>query len=103
MIETVASNSVREGRTWSRLPEMTETWKSYIKGSADFFALNYYTSRFINTTHELHGQNPSWLKDVTLSYFVSPLWPQAKSKWLYSVSDGLHGILKSVLAFIWIL
>lgn len=99
MIETIASNSVREGRTWSRLPELTETWKSYIKGSADFFSLNYYTSRFINTTNEFDGQRPSWLKDVNLSYSVSPFWPQAKAKWLYSISDGLHGILKYVRRF----
>lgn len=96
MIETIASNSVREGRPWSRLPEMTETWKSYIKGTADFFSLNYYTSRYIEIASKPAGHIPSWLNDANLNYTVSLLWPNGKSKWLYSVPEGLYGILKYV-------
>lgn len=96
MIETLASKSVREGRPWSRLPQMSERWQSYIKGTSDFFSLNYYTSRYIEFATKPADHIPSWLNDSNLNYTFSPLWPVAKSKWLFSVPEGLRGILKYV-------
>ncbi|CAG4938577.1 unnamed protein product [Colias eurytheme] len=39
--------SLMEGHTRSRLPVLTEEEKKLIRGTADFFGLNYYTSRAI--------------------------------------------------------
>ncbi|XP_038218406.1 myrosinase 1-like [Zerene cesonia] len=39
--------SLKEGHTRSRLPTFTEEEKNLIRGTADFFGLNYYTSRTI--------------------------------------------------------
>lgn len=98
MTEMIAANSIREGRAWSRLPEMTEDWRTYINGSADFFSLNYYTSRIVDISSDPSEYPiPSWLHDANLSYHIDPKWIHAKSTWLYSVPEGLRGILKHVL------
>lgn len=91
-------NSIQEGRAWSRLPKMTENWRAYINGTADFFSLNYYTSRIIDVaSNEPEFPVPSWLHDTNLSYHIKSDWIHAKSTWLYSVPEGLRGILKQVL------
>ena len=97
MVEAIASNSVREGRPWSRLPEMSPKIKAYIQGSADFLGLNYYTSRFVsmnNDSSSIVAKNPSWEKDASLNSFIDPSWKRAKSTWLYSVPQGLGDILR---------
>lgn len=94
MIEEIASNSVREGRAWSRLPYMTNEQKEFIQGTADFFGLNYYTSRYVKTAKSPQGHNPSWDHDSNLEYGIDPLWKRAKSTWLYSVPQGLRDLLR---------
>lgn len=97
MVETIADNSIREGRAWSRLPEMSEDWRVYITGTADFFSLNYYTSRLVDRSVNISAYpNPSWLYDTNLSYSTKFEWIHGKSIWLYSVPEGLRGILKYV-------
>lgn len=93
MIEDIASNSVREGRPWSRLPYMTSAKKEFIKGTADFFGLNYYTSRYVKPADRPQGHQPSWDYDANMEYDVDPMWKRAKS-WLYSVPQGLRGLLR---------
>ncbi|CAK1543622.1 unnamed protein product [Leptosia nina] len=39
--------SLKEGYNTSRLPEFTSAEKKFIRGTADFFGLNYYTSRIV--------------------------------------------------------
>lgn len=94
MITQIASNSIREGRSWSRLPVLSEKWIETIRGTADFLGLNYYTSRYVEPLEEPIGQNPSIWRDVMLNFTVLPEWKQAKSKWLYSVPSGIGDILR---------
>lgn len=96
MIENIASNSVREGRAWSRLPMMTDPWKHLIRGSADFFGLNYYTSRMVQLADSKSeaSTTPSWTDDAKLNMSVNASWIQSKSSWLYSVPQGLGDILR---------
>lgn len=94
MQTVINSNSIREGRSWSRLPTLSQKWKEMIRGSADFFGLNYYTSRYVVLANEPHGPNPSWERDNGLTQHVKPEWKQARSKWLYSVPQGLGDILR---------
>lgn len=98
MITQVDSNSVSEGRAWSRLPKFSEQWIKAIRGSADFLGLNYYTSRFVETTSEAVAQNPSYESDIALKGTVSPEWKVSASEWLYSVPQGLGDILRYFIA-----
>lgn len=94
MITSIASNSVREGRSWSRLPSFTEKWIETIRGTADFLGLNYYTSRIVENTSEPEGPNPSYQRDINLKFRVKPEWKQSASDWLYSVPEGISDILR---------
>lgn len=94
MITQIASNSIREGRSWSRLPTFSEEWINLIRGSADFLGLNYYTSRFIEVSDKPIGVNPSYNRDMNLKFIVKPEWKQSASSWLYSVPQGLGDILR---------
>lgn len=63
MITEIAENSKREGLSWSRLPSFSEEWINRIRGSADFFGLNYYASRYIgvaNGSYEHKIENFDW-------------------------------------------
>ncbi|CAD7089713.1 unnamed protein product [Hermetia illucens] len=92
MIRDIASNSKMEGREWSRLPNLDESTKAYIKGTADFFGLNYYTSQYVELGAYAGTKNPSWENDARLNCSVDPSWK--KSSWVYSVPDGLGGLLR---------
>lgn len=95
MIAQIASNSIREGRDWSRLPMLSEQWIETIRGSADFFGLNYYTSRYVELVKETEDSNrPSFYQDTKLKYSVKPEWKKSKSSWLYSVPSGVGDILR---------
>lgn len=94
MITQIASNSIREGRTWSRLPIFSQKWIDMIKGSADFLGLNYYTSRYVEVLKEPVGRKPSIYRDMMLNFTVKPEWKRSRSDWLYSVPSGLGDILR---------
>lgn len=73
MIDEIGNKSEAEGRPWSRMPKMTEDEKKYIKGTADFFALNYYSSRLVKPKPNDPNTPISWLTDSeldTLGKFV---------------------------------
>lgn len=92
MMDVIGTKSINEGRRWSRLPTFTEDEKKALIGSADFLALNYYTSRIISpktTTDSV----PSFEDDSGLDYSVNETWTRGASVWLYSVPDGLHDLL----------
>lgn len=97
MITQIASNSIREGRSWSRLPTFSKQWINLIRGSADFFGLNYYTSRYVEMSKEATGLNPSYVNDVHLTATVKPEWKHSASAWFYSVPTGLGDILRFVM------
>ncbi|XP_045513943.1 lactase-phlorizin hydrolase-like isoform X2 [Pieris brassicae] len=45
--EIIATNSKNEGFSFSRLPPFTTEEINFVKGTYDFFGLNYYTSRVV--------------------------------------------------------
>lgn len=79
-------------RPWSRLPEFTEQEIADLKGSSDFFALNYYTSRYVRPK-EQYPEEYNWESDAGVDLLVDSTWPKAKSSFLYSVPGGLHDLL----------
>lgn len=96
MVQQIGDKSKAEGRPWSRLPEFTPAQKELVRGSADFLALNYYTSRLTWPRIVLDPANDidiSWSADTNLDTGVKDEWKVAKSQWLYSVPEGLHDIL----------
>ena len=83
MIDNVKRNSEEQGRTVSRLPEFTNEEIESLKGSSDFLALNYYTSRYVKHK-ENYPDELDWESDAGIDQFADPKWPRAKSDWLYS-------------------
>jgi beta-glucosidase/6-phospho-beta-glucosidase/beta-galactosidase len=80
MVEEIAKSSAAEGRAWSRLPTLTDEQRELVKGAADFFGFNYYTSRMVEK--KTPGvEPPSWQKDLGLTYKVNESWPIGKSTW----------------------
>lgn len=96
MVEEIAKRSAEEGRPFSRLPTMTDKQRLAIRGTSDFFGINYYTSSFIQINRDkidVH-EAPSWFIDSAIKESVDPTWKRASTLWLYSVPEGLHELLK---------
>lgn len=99
MVETVVSNSVKEGRLWSRLPEWSEDWRKRVRGSADFIGINYYTSRLVDragpaSAPKVWEEGASIFKDMNLLKSVNTSWVKSKSSWLYSVPSGIGDLMR---------
>lgn len=96
MKSQISAVSKRQGCPSSRLPEFTKEEKKMIKGTADFFSLNYYTSRRIKHQDIMHGQ-PSMTTDKEAEQVTDPSWPVATgSSWLAVVPWGLRRLLKYI-------
>lgn len=91
MIDEIRANSLAENRTESRLPKIENI--EFIRGTADFLGLNYYSSRYVEMDNLLPAKKPSWASDTRLKFAVDPKWPYCNT-WLYSVPEGLTGILQ---------
>ncbi|NXA36089.1 LPH hydrolase, partial [Eudromia elegans] len=81
--------------TVAQLPVFTEEEKSWVKGTADFFALSHYTTHLVSagtnstcaTAYESIGN---------FSLHVDPSWPQTASSSIHVVPWGLRRLLKFV-------
>lgn len=92
MIDNINRNSLNEGRSWSRLPEFTQEEINSLKGSANFLALNYYTSRLVRPK-QVYPEEYTWESDAGIDKLINDSWPKGKSDFLYSVPQGLHDSL----------
>lgn len=93
MVKSIEENSFRENRTRSRLPFMDEATKKFLLGSADFFGLNYYTSRLVEM-ETIPISEPTYANDFGVRVSVNDEWMTAPAnKWLYSVPEGLRQLL----------
>ncbi|XP_062069538.1 cytosolic beta-glucosidase isoform X2 [Lepus europaeus] len=89
----IASMSKKQGYPSSRLPEFTEEEKKMIKGTADFFAVQYYTTRLVKHQENKTGEL-SILQDVEIDFFADPSWRGVH--WVYVVPWGLRKLLKHI-------
>lgn len=101
MRHRIVFNSRREGRTQSRLPVLSSKEIREIKGTVDFFSLNYYTSRLVSELTEEQAKRegievPSWEHDLHLLESSSAQWKHSQLHWLYSVPQGMGDILRYV-------
>ncbi|PSN51427.1 Myrosinase 1 [Blattella germanica] len=91
MKRKIAQNSQAEGRLRSRLPEFSAEWIQKIKGSADFFGLNHYSTLMV--TMGRIGDQISREDDAGVLKSANPEWPCGKPKWLKVVPWGLRKLL----------
>lgn len=70
--------SKKEGFQKSRLPEFTDEEIEYIKGTHDFFGLNYYSTYNVRAIPEPPIGSPSFDKDCGVYMYVSPEWPSTQ-------------------------
>lgn len=92
--EYVDRNSVAENRKVSRLPLFSTAEIEYVKGTADFVGLNYYTSHYAEAGSQDWMQYPSIDRDQDVTNTKDDRWPIAKSTWLQSIPQGLRALLK---------
>ncbi|XP_055914975.1 myrosinase 1-like [Eupeodes corollae] len=89
MVKDIATNSREEGRFMSRLPQLDGKWKDIIRGSSDFFGLNYYSSRFLRRASKPLVSSPSYERDANYEIYKNvPLLQQTCDP------EGLEGLLK---------
>lgn len=90
MITEIAKNSKREGLSSSRLPKFSKDWINRIRGTADFFALNYYASRYIGLENGSIDRNKVSYESemIKLRWGTSSIFPSA---------SGLLWILKYLM------
>ncbi|XP_039191841.1 lactase-like protein isoform X1 [Crotalus tigris] len=93
MKSRISAARTEPGSPSSRLPEFTEREKARIKGTADFFALNYYTARKVKHLDHKPSQ-PSLSADKEAEQIIDPSWPVATgNSWLAVVPWGLRRLL----------
>ncbi|XP_078037292.1 myrosinase 1-like [Augochlora pura] len=93
----VAEKSKQQGYKRSRLPEFSSWWINNIKGSADFLAVNHYTSRLVEP-----GDSkliPSYDNDQGVVYDSDPSWKTAASSWLKVVPEGFRDMLRKLAKY----
>ncbi|CAO2636702.1 Lactase/phlorizin hydrolase [Lemmus lemmus] len=88
----VGNRSELQHLAGSRLPSFTEEEKAYIRGTADVFCLNTYSSEFVqHSTPRLNP--PSYEDDRELTVSSNSSWPDSGSFWLKMTPFGFRRIL----------
>ncbi|CAK1594679.1 unnamed protein product [Parnassius mnemosyne] len=77
--ERVAQRSIEQGYPRSRMPEFTDEEKAFVKGAADFFGVNHYTTFLISATEKFSEHAFSDFE--TENHYLDE-WPKSASDWL---------------------
>lgn len=80
-----------------RLPKFSEDEPKPL-GTADFFALNYYTSRKVKDTSSRPSEL-SFTGDQGVEAIIDPSWPLCGVSWLAVVPEGLRKLLKYIKVY----
>uniref|UniRef100_A0A914XJU5 Beta-glucosidase n=1 Tax=Plectus sambesii TaxID=2011161 RepID=A0A914XJU5_9BILA len=100
MREHMAELSKQEGRATSRLPKFTQQEIQSLKGSADFFGLNYYMAHMVKSQKwsESTPNSCQRLRDGGYVEFFDPHWEQigGKQSWIRNTPWGLRNVLNFV-------
>lgn len=97
--QSTGRKSSQQGLGNSRLPAFTPQEKHFIKGTADFFGLGHFTTRYITHKNYHYSKGPNYHTDRDLVELVDPQWPDPGSEWLYSVPWGFRRILNFIKVF----
>ncbi|XP_047505680.1 myrosinase 1-like [Pieris napi] len=94
----IAKNSRAENYSSSRLPALTEEEINLVKGSADFFGVNYYTSRLVGEASH-HEQILVWplfgSRELRLVFSYDSTW-LPRYDWIASYPPGIRRLMKSL-------
>ncbi|XP_013137845.1 PREDICTED: myrosinase 1-like [Papilio polytes] len=98
--KTVAENSKKQGYPRSRLPAMSKDEINLIKGTYDFFGLNYYTSRRVRkaTVDDKFHDWPLGESCVELGAILEydTAWKKGACSWFWVYPEGIRKLLKSI-------
>ncbi|XP_044013858.1 myrosinase 1-like [Aphidius gifuensis] len=94
MKQRIKENSYLEGLSTSRLPELSKSMIKLIKGTSDYFGLNYYTSRM--TTNVKKTQSEKWFDDSGVDMTINNKWKTDAATWLPIVPEGLGDMLRII-------
>ncbi|XP_069695508.1 myrosinase 1-like isoform X2 [Periplaneta americana] len=86
--ERIAEKSTEDGFTKCRLPIFSEKEIQSLKGTYDFFGLNFYSSVLVNCGEP--GKNLSLERDAGIITSFDPTWPSCAADWLKIVPWGLR-------------
>ncbi|XP_053618472.1 myrosinase 1-like isoform X2 [Plodia interpunctella] len=88
----IAENSAKQGYHQSRLPAFTEEEKKLVRGTFDFYGVNFYTSRLVSPKEpELCFGFPLAGSDELGAEFTNDnSWPVACNGWLSVYHEGLR-------------
>ncbi|VVD00787.1 unnamed protein product, partial [Leptidea sinapis] len=84
MKEKIAAKSASQGFFRSRLPEFTAEEIELVKGSADFFGVNHYTTQLVYRNESVYGyhSSPSYYDDMEAVLYQSSEWTATGATWL---------------------
>ncbi|XP_063616861.1 myrosinase 1-like [Cydia splendana] len=95
LIKLVDEKSRQQNYSRSRLPKFTPEEVDYIRGTADFFGLNHYTTYLLSMADGEVGAIPSHENDVGIVRVQDPKWPsRSSSTWLKVVPFGFRRLLR---------
>ncbi|XP_071637445.1 myrosinase 1-like [Temnothorax longispinosus] len=94
MRQRIAENSKLDGFPRSILPVFSPEWVQYIKGTSDFFALNHYSSKLVETVPRSKGQ--AWYDYSGVKTSIDPSWPKSASDGLRVIPAGFREIIKKI-------
>ncbi|XP_030613965.1 lactase-phlorizin hydrolase-like [Archocentrus centrarchus] len=78
----------------AKLPVFTPTESQRIRGTADFFGLNHYTSRLVSNSKGGCTPGPQGVGDFDATVDLS--WQSTASDWIYSAPWGLRRLLNYI-------
>ncbi|XP_044733580.1 myrosinase 1-like [Chrysoperla carnea] len=87
--ENIAMISKLQGLKKSRLPQFTKEEIEYIKGSADFLGINYYTANLARTKKNPALTNPTFEDDMRIMFHKDPNWERTEADWQRIAPEGL--------------
>ncbi|XP_053618473.1 myrosinase 1-like [Plodia interpunctella] len=94
--ELVAEKSISEGYKNSKLPVFSSEEIEFIRGTFDFYSLNYYTARTVRRARagEVVGPYPLFgAPDLDLVLGIRPHWKESHSASFQIYPEGLRHIL----------
>ncbi|XP_056630382.1 lactase/phlorizin hydrolase-like [Diorhabda sublineata] len=93
MKKLIADRSEKQGFEKSRLPVFTDEQVEFIKGTADFLGVNYYTTRMVQHTTDPQTMVYDWIADMEIHSYQKDEWPSTASNWLKIVPWGFRKLM----------
>ena len=80
--QVVKRRSIAQGYKKSRLPVFTGSEIRLLRGTADFFGMNFYTAVLVANNADPNLGTLNWDADSEALFFWNPTWKSAASFWL---------------------